>query len=127
VIRLNYILIVSTYNSSVIDFFTRHEEFTDSLEKVSKRLIDRFIKDFISKIKQITKREDKDSKVSELTTRLTFFNIFSNFRKNLISLKSKIKEVYNETTEQYHILFPITISQICLNNNNKNLPYSLQS
>lgn len=84
-----------------IDFFTRHEQFADSLETVSKKLIDRFIKDFILKIKHITKREDKDSKVSELTTRLTFFNIFSNFRKNLISLKSEIKEIYNETPEIY--------------------------
>ncbi len=79
-----------------INFFNRYDMFTDSLKKVSKKLIDTHIKDFIPEIKQITKIEERNLKLSKLTSHLTFFNDFDNFKKYLISLESEIKEIYNE-------------------------------
>lgn len=84
-----------------IDFFNRHEQFKNSIEEVSKFLIDKYIKALISEIKQTKKIQNRDLKLSNLSDRLTFFNNFSNFRKYLNSLKSEIKEIFNETPEIY--------------------------
>ena len=91
--------------SKTVSFFIRYDQFTSSLEKAFKRLITKFIKEFISEIKQTTKLEDKDLKLSKLTRRLIFFNNFSNFRKYLIPLTSEIKKIYTEIPKSISDLF----------------------
>lgn len=87
-----------------IDFFTRHEQFIDSIKKVSKLLINKYIKEFIHKIKNIENEKKKGILVNDLEKHLNFFKNYELFNGALISLKEDIEGLEFLTPESKKIV-----------------------
>ncbi len=90
-----------------ISFFNRYEQFTDSIEEVSKFLTIKYIREFIQEIKTIKDIKERKKKLSDLTFRLKFFKNYELFNDALISLKEDIEGLEFLTPESKEIVLQI--------------------
>lgn len=87
-----------------INFFTRYEQFNDSLNEVSEFLVQKYIKELIHEIKNIEKIKEREILLSDLTFRINFFKNYELFNDVLISLKEDIEGLEFLTPESKEIV-----------------------
>lgn len=87
-----------------IDFFNRHEQFTDSIKKVSEFLVNKYIREFIHEIENIKGKKEKEILGNNLALRLKFFNNYEVFSNTMTSLKDEIESLDILTPESKEIV-----------------------
>lgn len=94
-----------------INFFTRYEQFNDSLNEVSEFLVQKYIKELIQEIKNIEeikeKIKEREILLSDLTFRLNFFKDYELFNDAMFSLIEDIKGLEFLTPESKEIVLQI--------------------
>ena len=90
-----------------INFFTRYEQFNDSLNEVSEFLVQKYIKELIQEIKNIEKIKEREILLSDLTFRLNFFKGYELFNDAMFSLIEDIKGLEFLTPESKEIVLKI--------------------
>lgn len=79
-----------------LDFFLRYVQFDETLNSVSRLLIDKFIMNYLEVIKKEMDSKKRKLLISNLIYRINFFNNYNVFRGHLSSLKDAIIDVCNE-------------------------------